>query len=127
MDALIPQSAASPTAAAGQSDFRDDHVYSAILLGDELIEYARRKVESGAFGSTSEVVREALRLLERSDQLESHRIEGLRRAWQEGADSADAGPLDHERRVGDLPAVVDVADHVGGGHANVVEDGRAGR
>jgi antitoxin ParD1/3/4 len=40
------------------------------------------------------VVREALRLLERSDRLEADRVEGLRRTWQEGVYSGDAGPLD---------------------------------
>jgi antitoxin ParD1/3/4 len=65
-----------------------------ISLTPELLGLIKAKVESGRYTSTSEVVREALRLLERSDQLESDRIEGLRRAWQEGVDSGDAGPLD---------------------------------
>jgi antitoxin ParD1/3/4 len=37
---------------------------TSIVLSDHFAEYARRKVESGEFGSTSEVVREALRLHE---------------------------------------------------------------
>jgi len=39
------------------------------------------------------VVREALRLLERADQQEVERIKVLRRAWQEGIDSGDAGEI----------------------------------
>jgi antitoxin ParD1/3/4 len=65
-----------------------------ISLTPELLGLIKAKVESGRYTSTSEVVREALRLLERSDQLEGERIAGLRRAWQEGVDSGDAGPLD---------------------------------
>lgn len=37
---------------------------TSIALGDKLTEYARRKVESGEFGSVSEVIRDALRLQE---------------------------------------------------------------
>jgi antitoxin ParD1/3/4 len=65
-----------------------------ISLTPELLSLVKAKVESGRYTSTSEVVREALRLLERADRLEAERIEGLRRAWQEGVDSGDAGPLD---------------------------------
>jgi antitoxin ParD1/3/4 len=65
-----------------------------ISLTPELIGLIKAKVESGRYTSTSEVVREALRLLERSDRLEAERSEELRRAWQEGVDSGDAGPLD---------------------------------
>jgi antitoxin ParD1/3/4 len=65
-----------------------------ISLTPELVGLIKAKVDSGRYTSTSEVVREALRLLERSDQLAAERVEGLRRAWQEGVESGDAGPLD---------------------------------
>jgi antitoxin ParD1/3/4 len=65
-----------------------------ISLTPELIGFIKARVDSGRYTSTSEVVREALRLLERADQLEADRVAGLRRAWQEGIDSGDAGPLD---------------------------------
>ena len=65
-----------------------------ISLTPELLGLVRAKVESGRYRSTSEVVREALRLLDRSDRLELDRAEGLRRAWQNGVASGDAGPLD---------------------------------
>ncbi len=64
-----------------------------ISLTPELLGLVRAKVESGRYSSTSEVVREALRLLDRSDRLELDRAEGLRRAWQDGVASGDAGPL----------------------------------
>jgi antitoxin ParD1/3/4 len=65
-----------------------------ISLTPELIGFIKARVDSGRYTSTSEVVREALRLLERADQFEADRVAGLRRAWQEGIDSGDAGPLD---------------------------------
>jgi antitoxin ParD1/3/4 len=65
-----------------------------ISLTPELIGLIRAKVESGRYTSTSEVVREALRLLERADRLAADRAEALRQSWREGAESDDAGPLD---------------------------------
>jgi antitoxin ParD1/3/4 len=65
-----------------------------ISLTPELLGLIKAKVDTGRYTSTSEVVREALRLLERADQLETDRTETLRRAWQDGVDSGDAGPLD---------------------------------
>ena len=64
-----------------------------ISLPPELIGLIKSKVDSGRYSSTSEVVREALRLLERADQQQAERLKGLRRAWREGLDSGDAGEL----------------------------------
>ena len=47
---------------------------TSIALGDNLADYARSKVESGEFGSTSEVIRDALRRAKERDL----RIEKLR-------------------------------------------------
>jgi len=65
-----------------------------VSLTPELIGLIKAKVDSGRYTSTSEVVREALRLLERADQQEVERVKGLRRAWKEGIESGDAGELD---------------------------------
>lgn len=54
----------------------------------------RAKVDGGRYGSTSEVVREALRLMERMEQREAEQTEYLRRSWSEGIASGDAGELD---------------------------------
>lgn len=64
-----------------------------VSLTPELMGLIKAKVDSGRYASTSEVVREALRLLERADRLEQERAE-LRGAWQQGAESGDAGELD---------------------------------
>jgi len=65
-----------------------------VSLTPELIGLIRAKVESGRYTSISEVVREALRLLERADQQAAERVKALRRAWKEGIESGDAGELD---------------------------------
>jgi antitoxin ParD1/3/4 len=56
---------------------------TSVALGAPFVEFARRKVESGEFGSTSEVVREAMRQYMHEDA----RIEALRREIQKGLDS----------------------------------------
>lgn len=65
-----------------------------ISLTPELLGLVKAKVQTGRYTSTSEVVREALRLLERADRLENERSAELRRAWQQGVESGDAGELD---------------------------------
>ncbi len=65
-----------------------------ISLPDELARFVRAKVETGRYASSSEVVREALRLLERHDREEAERLAALREAWRAGVDSGDAGELD---------------------------------
>ena len=49
-----------------------------VSLTPQLEELVRRKVESGLYGSASEVMREALRLLDEHDRLRSMRLEELR-------------------------------------------------
>ena len=56
---------------------------TSISLGKPFTDFARRKVESGEFGSTSEVVREAMRQYIHEDT----KIEALRREIQKGLDS----------------------------------------
>ena len=65
-----------------------------ISLTPELVGMIKAKVEGGRYSSTSEVVREALRLMERMEQREAEQKEYLRRAWNEGVASGDAGELD---------------------------------
>jgi antitoxin ParD1/3/4 len=65
-----------------------------ISLTPELVGLIKAKVDSGRYTSTSEVVREALRLLERADEREAETRAHLRQAWDDGLASGDAGPLD---------------------------------
>lgn len=67
-----------------------------ISLNPHFEELVKGKVESGLYNSVSEVMREALRLLEERDQLRELRLEELRREIQKGIDSGTATPLDIE-------------------------------
>ena len=64
-----------------------------ISLPPELVAFLQAKVETGRYGSTGEVISEALRLLERVDQCGADERDHLRRTWEEGIASGDAGPL----------------------------------
>ena len=55
-----------------------------VSLTPQLEALVQRKVESGLYGSASEVMREALRLLEERDRLRSMRLEALRAEIQQG-------------------------------------------
>jgi len=65
-----------------------------ISLTPQLEEMVKKKVESGLYGSASEVMREALRLLEERDRFNSIRLEELRAEIKRGLDSGPATPLD---------------------------------
>ncbi len=67
-----------------------------VNLTPQLEEMVRTKVASGLYNSASEVVREALRLMERDDQVRAATLSQLRRDIQEGLDSGPAGELDVE-------------------------------
>jgi antitoxin ParD1/3/4 len=67
-----------------------------INLTPQLEDLVRSKVSSGFYNSASEVVREALRLMEREDQVRAAALAQLRQDVQEGLDSGSAGELDIE-------------------------------
>jgi antitoxin ParD1/3/4 len=65
-----------------------------VSLTDELVKFVKTKVESGRYASSSEVVREALRLLEKYDDEEAKKLRWLQMAWKDGSESGDFAPLD---------------------------------
>jgi antitoxin ParD1/3/4 len=67
-----------------------------VNLTPQLEDLVRRKVASGMYTSASEVVREALRLMEGQDQLRAARLAQLRNDIQEGLDSGASEPWDPE-------------------------------
>ena len=67
-----------------------------ISLTPHLENLVKSKVESGLYNSASEVMRDALRLLEERDSLRQIRVEELRREIQTGIDSGEATPLSIE-------------------------------
>lgn len=75
-----------------------------VHLTDELERLVQSKVQSGRYNSASEVVREALRLLEERDELRAIRKDELRKRIAEGVEAVKAG------RVHDGEAVFDRID-----------------
>ena len=74
-----------------------------VNLTPQLEELVRSKVASGLYTSASEVVREALRLLEEQDRLREAKLEELRRDVRRGQDSGasqlwDAGEVKSKAR-----------------------------
>jgi antitoxin ParD1/3/4 len=67
-----------------------------VNLSPQLEEMVRQKVASGRYSSASEVVREALRLLDEHDQLRAAKLERLGHDVQERLDSGPATAWDTE-------------------------------
>ena len=70
-----------------------------VSLTPQLEVFVKQKVSKGLYNSASEVIREALRLLEERDALQTMKLEALRHEIAEGITSLDNGegvPLDIE-------------------------------
>ena len=63
-----------------------------INLTPQLEQLVRQKVSSGRYNSASEVVREALRLMESQDDLRALKLEQLRSDLREGLESGPVRP-----------------------------------
>lgn len=62
-----------------------------VSLTPELEQLVAEKVESGRYTSASEVIREALRLLEEHDQMKQQRLAQVREKIDRGLQQLDAG------------------------------------
>jgi antitoxin ParD1/3/4 len=70
-----------------------------VSLTPTLESYVKQKVAAGMYNSVSEIVREALRLLEERDAMQAMKLEALRTDIKQGVESLDKGegkPLDAE-------------------------------
>jgi antitoxin ParD1/3/4 len=77
--------------------FKEDrHMGMNVNLTPQLEELVRSKVASGLYTSASEVVREALRLLEEQDRLKSAKLEQLRGEVRRGLESGPGETWDAE-------------------------------
>lgn len=65
---------------------------TSITIGDELNEFVAGQVESGRYGSASEVVRAGLRLLEEHEA----KLKALRAALREGEESGTPAEFDFD-------------------------------
>ncbi len=74
-----------------------------VNLTPKLEKLVQNKVNTGRYNSASEVVREALRLLEENDKIRAAQLAGLRIRIDEGLASLDRGEgVDGERFMGKL-------------------------
>jgi antitoxin ParD1/3/4 len=65
-----------------------------VNLTPQLEELVRSKVNSGMYSSASEVVREALRLMDEQDRLRQVKLDDLRREVHKGLDSGTSEQWD---------------------------------
>jgi len=65
-----------------------------VNLSPQLEDMVKQKVASGLYTSASEVVREALRLMEAQDQVRATKLNQLRQDIREGLESGDSTPWD---------------------------------
>ncbi len=66
---------------------------TSIALGAHFEDFIRKQVEGGRYNNASEVVRDALRLLEDAEVVRAHRLRELEALVAEGIADADAGRL----------------------------------
>lgn len=62
-----------------------------VSLTSKMADFVAREVASGDYASASELVRDALRLLQREREIEREKIEALRAAIDVGLRQADRG------------------------------------
>jgi len=76
-----------------------------VSLPTGLVDFVERQVASGGYASASEVVREALRLLQHDKALEAEKLAILKREIALGIEAAEAGDLSQK-------TVREIADEV---------------
>lgn len=67
---------------------------SSYAIGQYFERFVQKQLQSGRYSSASEVVREALRLMEEREDLRSVQLENLRKQLQAGRDSGPGLPVD---------------------------------
>jgi antitoxin ParD1/3/4 len=67
---------------------------SSYAIGSHFERFIRQKIESGRYSSASEVIRDALRLLEEREELREIQVKTLRQQLQEGKESGPGIPAE---------------------------------
>lgn len=70
-----------------------------VSLTPELEKLVKRKVESGLYNSASEVMREALRLMDERDRIQEMKMAELRKEVNLGIDSLEKGEVKEGKQV----------------------------
>ncbi len=79
-----------------------------VSLTPELDAFLQARVNSGRYQTTSEVVREALRLLERQEQERDYAFQQLKAKLEQGAAEAERGELlDGDKVFGELREMIE--------------------
>ena len=75
-----------------------------VSLTPKLEGYVKAKVKSGDYNNASEVIREALRLLQQEETIREGKMARLRKALQAGLDSPDVEDFDMKKVIKRLRA-----------------------
>jgi antitoxin ParD1/3/4 len=67
---------------------------SSYAIGDHFEQFIKAQLESGRYSSASEIVRDALRLMEEREQLRQIQLEQLRQQIRAGIDSGSSIPAE---------------------------------
>lgn len=67
---------------------------SSYAIGDHFEQFIKSQLDGGRYSSASEVVRDALRLLEEKEQLRQIKLDQLRKQIQAGIDSGEGIPAE---------------------------------
>jgi antitoxin ParD1/3/4 len=67
---------------------------SSYAIGDHFEQFIKTQLESGRYSSASEIVRDALRLMEEREQLRQVQLEQLRQQIRAGIDSGPSIPAE---------------------------------
>ena len=65
-----------------------------VSLSSTFEAYIQRQLDEGTYNNASEIIREALRLKMKQDEIYQTRLESLRAAIIQGEESGDATPFD---------------------------------
>ena len=71
-----------------------------VVVPEQMAAKIRAAVAAGDYASTSEVVRDAMRLWSDRREFRREALEALRHAWDDGKASGVAGPLDMKSIIG---------------------------
>lgn len=67
-----------------------------VSLTEDLDSFVQEQIAKGRYGSASDVIAEALRLMEGQRRAEVAQVEGVRKAWRESIARGDPRPVDAE-------------------------------